>query len=163
MICNLLQTTGRRQDQRSGTELENALLMWQRTRPTVAATVLANLADDQEADLRDLRKCSLPNLASGSKAGSTAHLPLPKTIPERTWCLLSRLPRTRLIYAPTQDQTPIPSCSVACASSRFNPTGDVPSADFGEISPSTPCHRCPVFAVPTTWAVTEGRAPIQVV
>ena len=114
--------------------------------PTVAAKVLANLADDQEAvgclrqlagwttkglkadqggqtseTANDLHKCRLPNLASGSTAGNTTHLPLPNTITGRAWCLLGRLPRTRLICAPTQDQAPVPSCSVALlvASSRY--------------------------------------------
>ena len=57
-----------------------------------------------------------------AQVGSRTHLLLPHTITGRAWCLLSRLPRTRLIYAPTQDQAPVPSCSVArlVASSRHN-------------------------------------------
>ena len=116
--------------------------------------------------VHDLRKCSLPNLASGSTTGSTTDLLLPNTITGRAWCLLSRLPRTRLIYAPTQNQAPVPSCLVArpVASSRYNWRRSEcwlwRDCAFRSMSLM---HSVNAVRLWTTWAVAEGRAPIQVV
>ena len=151
--------------------------------PTVA--VVANLADDQEgigclAELEEAtrrldhegfgsrpeRRCSPLKLASGSTAGSNTHLPLPNIITGRAWFLVSCLPRTRHICAPTQDQALVPSCWAArpVVTSRYNPRrfGYWLWRDCAFRSTSqTPCANA--VRQWTIWVVIGERAPIQVV
>ena len=114
----------------------------------------------------DLRDGARPPQVQSSEPGSTTHLPLPSTNAWRASCLLSRLLRTRLIYAPTQDQAPVPSCLVVrpVASSRRNRrrSGCGPWRDcaFRSMSQMPSVNAVRLW---TIWAVTEGRAPIQFV
>ena len=149
--------------------------------PTVAAQVLANLADDQEAvgclaeleeatrrldhegfvsrpGWTDLRDGARPPQVQSSEPGEWQH-----GWQYHTSSSSEHHYREIVVLAQSSaaDQAHL-RCQFRLTRLPFwlrvpDTSGDVPGADFGEIAPSTPCHRCPV----RMWCACRPLGPSQ--